>query len=83
MKNKILTTAAGFGTVAVLALTGCSAGSGPSDDGSVQLQMVESLTNPARTELLRGLLDDFEKANPKITVTLVSPPTEQADQKIQ
>ncbi len=83
VKNKILTTAAGFGTVAVLALTGCSASSGPSADGAVTLQMVESLTNPARTELLRGLLDDFEKANPKITVNLVSPPTEQADAKIQ
>ena len=84
MKNKILTTAAGIGTVAVIALTGCSGGAGgESADGTVTLQMVESLTNPARTELLRGLLDDFEKENPDIKVTLVSPPTEQADAKIQ
>lgn len=82
MKHKILTTVAGFGTVAVLALTGCSPSAG-SADGKVTLQMVESLTNPARTELIRGLLDDFEKQNPDITVKLVSPPTEQADQKIQ
>ena len=82
MKHKILTTVAGFGTVAVLALTGCSPSAGPAD-GKVTLQMVESLTNPARTELIRGLLDDFEKENPDIKVTLVSPPTEQADQKIQ
>ncbi|GAA2883951.1 extracellular solute-binding protein [Microbacterium esteraromaticum] len=82
MKHKILTTVAGIGTVAVLALTGCSPSAG-SADGKVTLQMVESLTNPARTELIRGLLDDFEKQNPDITVKLVSPPTEQADQKIQ
>ena len=82
MKHNILTTVAGFGTVAVLALTGCSPSAGPAD-GKVTLQMVESLTNPARTELIRGLLDDFEKENPDIKVTLVSPPTEQADQKIQ
>ncbi|MEV7632471.1 sugar ABC transporter substrate-binding protein [Microbacterium sp. NPDC089318] len=82
MKHKILTTVAGFGTVAVLALTGCSPSAGPAD-GKVTLQMVESLTNPARTELIRGLLDDFEKENPDIKVNLVSPPTEQADQKIQ
>jgi multiple sugar transport system substrate-binding protein len=82
VKHKILTTVAGFGTVAVLALTGCSPSAG-SADGKVTLQMVESLTNPARTELIRGLLDDFEKQNPDITVKLVSPPTEQADQKIQ
>nr|WP_239528448.1 sugar ABC transporter substrate-binding protein [Microbacterium esteraromaticum] len=77
-----MTTVAGIGTVAVLALTGCSPSAG-SADGKVTLQMVESLTNPARTELIRGLLDDFEKQNPDITVKLVSPPTEQADQKIQ
>lgn len=82
MKHKILTTVAGIGTVAVLALTGCSPSAGPAD-GTVTLQMVESLTNPARTELIRGLLDDFEKQNPDIKVNLVSPPTEQADQKIQ
>ena len=83
MKHRILTTAAGIGTVAVLALTGCSSGAGPAADGKVTLQMVESLTNPARTELIRGLLDQFEKDNPDIKVNLVSPPTEQADQKIQ
>ncbi|BDZ40285.1 ABC transporter substrate-binding protein [Microbacterium suwonense] len=83
MKHRILTAAAGIGTVAALALTGCSSGGGPAADGTVTLQMVESLTNPARTELLQGLLDQFEKDNPKIKVNLVSPPTEQADQKIQ
>ncbi|WP_227468159.1 ABC transporter substrate-binding protein [Microbacterium sp. YJN-G] len=83
MKHKLLMTAAGIGTVAVLALTGCSSGAGPAADGKVTLQMVESLTNPARTDLIRGLLDDFEKQNPDIKVNLVSPPTEQADQKIQ
>lgn len=83
MKHRILTAAAGIGTVAALALTGCSSGGGPAADGSVTLQMVESLTNPARTDLLKGLIADFEKDNPKIKVNLVSPPTEQADQKIQ
>ena len=83
MKHKIMTPVASIGIVAALALTGCSSGGGSSADGTVELQMVESLTNPARTELLRGLLDQFEAENPDIKVTLVSPPTEQADQKIQ
>lgn len=83
MKNRILTVAAGIGTVAALALTGCSSGGTPAADGTVTLQMVESLTNPARTKLIRSMLDDFQKENPKIKVNLVSPPTEQADQKIQ
>lgn len=73
---------AGLATISLLALTACS-GTGSADDGTVRLQMVESLTNPARTELIRDLLDEFEAQNPGITVDLVSPPTDQADQKLQ
>lgn len=64
-----------------LALAGC-AGS-PAGAGGVNLNMVESLTNPARTELLQSQIDNFEKANPGIHVNLISPPTDSADQKIQ
>lgn len=66
-----------------LGLTGCSQEGGGSAGGVVKLQMVESLTNPARTKLIRGLLQDFEKEHKNIKVELISPPTEQADQKIQ
>ncbi|MFJ9588397.1 ABC transporter substrate-binding protein [Streptomyces acidicola] len=76
------TAALALGTAAVMVLTGCSTMS-PGANGTVTLNMVESLTNPARTDLLKGLIADFEKRNPKIKVNLVSPPTEQADQKIQ
>jgi multiple sugar transport system substrate-binding protein len=85
MRHKALTGAA-IGLVAALALTGCSSGTpGGSNGGGgkVTLNMVESLTNPARTTLLRGQLDEFEKANPNVSVNLISPPTESADQKIQ
>ncbi|MFF3306105.1 ABC transporter substrate-binding protein [Streptomyces sp. NPDC002952] len=71
-----------LGTAATMVLTGCSA-MGGGDSGTVTLNMVESLTNPARTSLLKDLIADFEKQNPKIKVNLISPPTEQADQKIQ
>lgn len=72
-----------------LTLTACGGdatdgdGNGPSTGGDVSLRMVESLTNPARTTLIRGLLDQFEEENPGITVELISPPTEQADQQLQ
>jgi multiple sugar transport system substrate-binding protein len=66
----------------LLAITACTGG-GAAQDGTVNLQMVESLTNPARTELIRELLDEFEAENPGVTVDLVSPPTDQADPKIQ
>ncbi|MDP4087256.1 MAG: sugar ABC transporter substrate-binding protein [Bacillota bacterium] len=50
--------------------------------GKVTLRMVESLTSPSRTKLLREMLNKFEAANPNIKVDLVSPPLESADQKI-
>ena len=71
----------GAGLATALLATGCG-GSAGSTDG-VELQMVESLTNPARTAVIEGLIEDFEAANPGVTVDLVSPPTNSADQKIQ
>ena len=92
MKRKF--TIGATAAIAALALTvsACGSsgtagttGSGTSGaaGGQVTLQMVESLTNPARTTLIKGILADFEKAHPNIKVDLISPPTEQADQKIQ
>ncbi|GAA0913757.1 sugar ABC transporter substrate-binding protein [Nonomuraea longicatena] len=63
----------------VLALTACGS---PSGSGTVRLRLIESLTSPERTKLIRTLLADFEKANPGIEVELVSPPHDSADQKI-
>ncbi|MDF1487365.1 ABC transporter substrate-binding protein [Tessaracoccus caeni] len=87
MRKKFITAAAAVSALA-LALTACggdkgSTGGETGGGGEVTLQMVESLTNPARTELIRGLLDEFQTANPGIKVDLVSPPSEQADQKLQ
>ncbi|MFT2817063.1 ABC transporter substrate-binding protein [Leifsonia sp. A12D58] len=80
MTKRRLLGGIGLGLVATLALSGCSPAAG---DGKVTLQVVESLTSPARTELLAGLIDEFEAQNPDISVELISPPTDQADQKIQ
>ena len=89
MRNK-MTTAVAAVSALTLALTACgtddpgsNGDNGEQQGGEVTLQMVESLTNPARTELLNGMLDEFESENPGIKVELVSPPTDQADQKIQ
>lgn len=81
--RKYIKTVAASAAVA-LAITACGGTNPPSDSGGdVTLQMVESLTNPARTQLLKGLVQEFEAANKGIKVQLVSPPTEQADQKLQ
>lgn len=67
---------------AFLSACGKETSSGTKDDGKVHLTMIESLTSPARTKLLRSMLDQFEKENPTIKVKLVSPPLQSADEKI-
>lgn len=51
-------------------------------DGKVTLRMVESITSPARTKLLKEMLVKFEDENPNIKVELISPPLKSADEKI-
>ncbi|MFC4113880.1 ABC transporter substrate-binding protein [Nonomuraea zeae] len=65
---------------ATLVLAGC--GSGSSSSGEVRLRMIESLTSPERTKLIKSLVSDFEQANPGVKVELISPPLDSADQKI-
>ncbi|MEZ5084713.1 MAG: sugar ABC transporter substrate-binding protein [Tessaracoccus sp.] len=86
MRKKFISAAAAASALA-LTLTACG-GDGNAPDtngggGDVTLQMVESLTNPTRTEVIKGLLAEFETANPGIKVELISPPSEQADQSLQ
>jgi multiple sugar transport system substrate-binding protein len=68
--------------VAIILVLVVSAGCSGSGSGKVTLQMIESLTSPARTETLKEILADFEKENPNIKVELISPPFDQADSKI-
>ncbi len=51
-------------------------------EAKTKLTMVETITSPERTKLIRGFLDEFEAANPDIEIELVSPPYEGSDQKL-
>ncbi|WP_231506267.1 ABC transporter substrate-binding protein [Paenibacillus sp. UNC451MF] len=70
------------------AFSGCSSGEtkgstdGGSSSGTVTLKMIESLTSPARTDVIKKMIASFESANPNIKVELISPPLESADNKI-
>jgi multiple sugar transport system substrate-binding protein len=74
--------------VAAGILTGCSnsntgtAGTDGNNAATVNLKMIESLTSPARTEVINKMIASFEAANPNIKVELISPPLESADNKI-
>ncbi|OBZ10088.1 sugar ABC transporter substrate-binding protein [Bacillus sp. FJAT-26390] len=48
----------------------------------VTLKVVQSLTTPQRTAQLRKLIEHFESVNPNISIELVSPDYETADEKI-
>ncbi|MBM7568448.1 ABC transporter substrate-binding protein [Paenibacillus sacheonensis] len=68
-------------------LAGCGSKNDSTNEGNgggqVTLRMIESLTSPARTELLKASIEKFETANPNIKVDLISPPFDQADNKIR
>ena len=55
---------------AALILTATACGPGPAEKANdqVTLQMVESLTNPTRTTLLKKLIADFEAKNSGVKV---------------
>jgi len=49
---------------------------------AVTISLVESLTSPERTVVLRGIADKYEAEHPNIKIDIVSPPLENADAKI-
>jgi len=57
------------------------------DNGSkekvITLRMIESLTSPSRTALIKASIDKFMAQNTNIKVELISPPFDQADNKIR
>ncbi|MGJ8586167.1 MAG: ABC transporter substrate-binding protein [Marinosulfonomonas sp.] len=46
------------------------------------LKLVEVITSPERTEVLQGVVDQFEAANPGVTVEIISLPWGQAFEKL-
>jgi multiple sugar transport system substrate-binding protein len=58
-----------------------------SESGSTEkvitLRMIESLTSPSRTALIKESIDKFMAENKNIKVELISPPFDQADNKIR
>ncbi|WHT18238.1 sugar ABC transporter substrate-binding protein [Crossiella sp. CA-258035] len=71
---------AAFGLVALTLLTAVLTGCGTG--GGTTLRVIQSLTSPERTALLRDMITAFEAANPDVDVRLISPPLQSADQKI-
>jgi len=52
-----------------------------SASGKITLNFLEVQTSPARTELIKKIISDYEELHPNIQINLISPPYEQAEQK--
>ena len=50
--------------------------------GTVKLTFVETMTSPSRTQVIQGMIDEYEAQNPGIEIELISPPYEQSDNKL-
>jgi multiple sugar transport system substrate-binding protein len=48
----------------------------------IKLNFLEVMTSPARTAVLKDMIAKFEADHPNITINLISPPYEQADNKL-
>jgi multiple sugar transport system substrate-binding protein len=48
----------------------------------IKLNFLEVMTSPARTAVVREMIEKFQAAHPNISVNLISPPYEQADNKL-
>lgn len=51
-------------------------------DEKVSLTFFETMTSPGRTATIQSIIDDYKAANPGTEVNLISPPYEQADNKL-
>jgi len=53
-----------------------------SADKKITLTFMEVLTSPARTAVIQSIIKDYEVLHPNISIELISPPYEQADNKM-
>ncbi len=59
-----------------------AAGANESSSDKVKLVFVETMTSPQRTLVLQRMIDEYQEMNPNVEIELVSPPYEQADNKV-
>jgi multiple sugar transport system substrate-binding protein len=78
--NRKLAVAIGIAGVAALAMTGCAAGSGSSDDNAkVTITYSNFISNGGNEKNLAKIVKAFEKANPNITVDVKTLPYDSYD----
>ena len=61
---------------------GSSESSSSDSSGKIKLTFFETMTSPGRTQVLQNLIAEYESLNPNIEIELISPPYEQADNRL-
>ena len=47
-----------------------------------ELKFLETMTSPSRTAVIQSMIDEYQQQNPDTAIELISPPYEQADNKL-
>ncbi|WP_243866854.1 sugar ABC transporter substrate-binding protein [Paenibacillus sp. BK720] len=85
--KKSLLSVSMIGVALSLTVSACSSSGSKNGNGGgdkvVTLRMIESLTSPNRTAIIQEGIKAFMDQNPNIKVELISPPFDQADNKIR
>ena len=82
MKKIYSAAAAAVLSAAVLMPLFAAGGGDDFDAAGVQLNFLEVLTSPGRTKLIEELIAEYEAQNPDVSINLISPPYEQADNRL-
>lgn len=67
---------------ALCAIMGFANGQQQDANKKIELNFLEVMTSPGRTEVLKGIIATYEAQHPNVTINLISPPYEQADNKL-
>ena len=68
--------------LSVSLFAGGSSESKADSSGKIKLTFFETMTSPGRTQVLQNLIAEYESLNPNIEIELISPPYEQADNRL-
>ncbi|MDR2178386.1 MAG: sugar ABC transporter substrate-binding protein [Treponema sp.] len=66
-----------------LTLTGLAFARGSrTSQGKIELNFLEVMTNPGRTEIFNKIIAEYESLHPNVKINMISPPYEQADNRL-
>jgi multiple sugar transport system substrate-binding protein len=68
--------------LAIFVLCGAAILCGCKESSGIVLNFMEVMTSPARTEMLNGMIAEYTRLHPDVTINLISPPYEQADNRL-